>query len=223
MSISLSTKAKNRYGCATMCGCSSRAIPIGWCQPDSRSVAFAVLDIGEDHIQDHSYFGAIEAEMEKGGREALLDFLLRFDLKSVDLRVIPKTAALLEQKLSSLSPEQGWWLDTLARGELPWGIDEPGRCPACRLFDRYVKHASRHGARRRAIETQLGIFLRRYPPGLNKCEGVLQSLQRRRDDLCARERLRVPGACGVPRGVRQHRPTKTHLGRKGWLVDRADA
>ena len=132
---------------------------------------FATLDIGEARIQDAEYFAAIDAEMDNGGREALLDFLLHFDLTSVDLRAIPKTSALLDQKLSSLSPEHGWWLDTLARGELPWGVEEPARCPAFRLFDRYVRHASRHGARRRAIETQLGRFLHKHVPGLVKSEG----------------------------------------------------
>ena len=51
---------------------------------------FAVLDIGERHMQDHAYFAAIDAEMENGGREALLDHLLKFDLKSVDLRSNPE-------------------------------------------------------------------------------------------------------------------------------------
>ena len=132
---------------------------------------FVALDMGEEHIQDKPYFAAIDAEMDDGGREALLHFLLHFDLRSVDLRATPKTAALLDQKVSSMSPEQGWWFDTLARGELPWGCNEPGRCPASRLFDRYVRHASRQGARRRSIETQLGMFLRKYVPGLRKSEG----------------------------------------------------
>ena len=135
---------------------------------------FAVLEVGEAQITNAEYFAAIDAEMDAGGREALLDHLLRFDLKAegINLRNIPKTAALLDQKLSSLGPEQGWWLDTLSRGELPWGVDELGRCPASRLFDRYIKHASRHGARRRSIEVQLGMFLRKHVPDLIKSEGT---------------------------------------------------
>jgi Family of unknown function (DUF5906) len=133
---------------------------------------FAVLEVGEHHIQDAEYFAAIDAEMNGGGREALLDYLMRFDLEKVDLRKIPKTAALLDQKLSSLDPEKGWWLDELERGELPWGVEEAGKCPARRLFDRYVMHASRRGARRRAIETQIGVFLTRFVPGLRKNEGL---------------------------------------------------
>jgi hypothetical protein len=37
-------------------------------------------------------------------REALLDYLLKFDVKGVDLRTIPKTAALLDQKIATLDP-----------------------------------------------------------------------------------------------------------------------
>jgi Family of unknown function (DUF5906) len=133
---------------------------------------FAVLDVGDAHMEHHAYFAAIDNEMDNGGREALLEELLKFDLSGINLRKIPKTVALFEQKLASLSPEHGWWLDTLMRGELPWGFDEAGRCPAYRLFDRYIHHAGRHGASRRAIETQLGVFLSKHVPGLIKARGT---------------------------------------------------
>jgi hypothetical protein len=127
---------------------------------------FAVLDVGEEHMQDGPYFAAIDEEMDNGGREALLDYLMRFDLKTVDLRSIPKTAALAEQKVNSLDPEQTWWLDVLSRGELPWGCDRPNECPTAQLTDRYVLHAQRAGARRRSSEVKLGMFLRNWAPGL---------------------------------------------------------
>jgi hypothetical protein len=130
---------------------------------------FATLDVGEDHKEDHAYFAAIDAEMDNGGREALLHYLLNFDLTTVNLRTIPKTMALLDQKLSSLDAEQGWWLDVLSRGELPWGCElNSNFCPSDRLFDRYIRHAGRHGARRKSIQTQLGIFLTKHVPGLRR-------------------------------------------------------
>jgi hypothetical protein len=132
---------------------------------------FAVLDIGEHRMRDTEYFAAIDAEMDSGGREALLDHLLRVDLSKVDLRLIPKTAALLDQKVASLNSEQAWWLDTLTRGELPWGCDGRWQCPTEKLFDRYISHASKTGIRRRAIETQIGIFLTKHVPELNKKRG----------------------------------------------------
>jgi hypothetical protein len=84
---------------------------------------FAVLDVGEDRMQDHRYFAAIEKQMAAGGRAALLDYLLKFDLSRVNLRQIPRTAALLDQKIASLSPEMSWLLDFLRAGQLPWGCD----------------------------------------------------------------------------------------------------
>jgi hypothetical protein len=133
---------------------------------------FAVLDVGDAHKQDYPYFAAIDNEMDHGGRDALLHYLLNFDLSKVNLRAIPKTVALLEQKISSLNPEAGWLLDVLNRGELPWGCDEPGTCPTRCLIDDYITHASKRGARRRAIETKIGMFLSKYVPGLKRVEGM---------------------------------------------------
>jgi len=129
---------------------------------------FAVLDVGEDHMQDHAYFAAIDNEMANGGCEALLHYLLHFDLNSVDLRTIPRTAALLDQQIASLSPEKAWWLDTLHLGQLPLGAGTAGTCPTKHLFDRYMRHANRQGARRRSIETVIGMFLTKHVPGLRK-------------------------------------------------------
>jgi len=123
---------------------------------------FAVIDVGERCKEDHDYFAAIDEEMSNGGREALLHYLLNFDLSQVNLRVIPKTEALLEQIIETATPEQAWWLDTLKRGELPWGISEANTCPKKTLFRRYVQHANLQGTRRRAVEVKIGIFLTRY-------------------------------------------------------------
>jgi hypothetical protein len=133
---------------------------------------FATFDMGRKHEKDTDYFAAIDHEMNNGGREALLHHLLSVDLTKVNLRIIPKTAALLEQQVSSLTPEQSWWLDTLTRGELPRGCDEEGQCPSERLFDRYIARAIRQGARRRSIEVQIGAFLRKYVSDLRRVKAT---------------------------------------------------
>jgi hypothetical protein len=127
---------------------------------------FAFFDMGEEHTQDHAYFGAIDAEMKNGGREALLHHLLHLDLSAVSLRAIPKTEGLLEQKIASLSPEQAWWFDMLQRGRLPPGCEETDTCPAQLLFDDYIQHANKQGinAKRRSIETMLGMRIRQMAP-----------------------------------------------------------
>ena len=113
-------------------------------------------------MQDHAYFAAIDQEMDNGGREALLHYLLNFDLTQVDLRTVPKTAALLDQQLKSMTPEQAWWFEALMRGALPsrpQGINEPRICLKDDLFNLYILHARIQGINRRSTETKIGIFL----------------------------------------------------------------
>ena len=126
---------------------------------------WAVFDMGEDHMQDHDYFAAIDHEMDNGGREALLHYLLNFDLTQVHLRTIPRTAALLDQQMESMTPEQAWWFDTLMRGRLPpkvqrRGVDiEPPACIKTAVYQNYIRHANLTGVHYKSIETKLGMFL----------------------------------------------------------------
>jgi hypothetical protein len=123
---------------------------------------WAVFDIGEDHIQDKPYFAAIDHEMDNGGREALLHYLINFDLSQVDLRTIPQTAALLHQQIETMTTEQTWWFETLRKGVLPprpGGVDEPGVCQRDDLFEWYITHARIQGASHRSTETKIGMFL----------------------------------------------------------------
>jgi len=62
----------------------------------------------------------------------------------------------------------------LMRGELPAGYGSgPGRCSRSKLFDRYIRHASKQGVRRRSIEVQIGIFLGKNVPDLKKTETTI--------------------------------------------------
>ena len=62
---------------------------------------YFVLNVGDGHKQDVVYFAAIGHQMDTGGREALLDYLRRFDLSHFNLRLVPQTEALAEQKQHS--------------------------------------------------------------------------------------------------------------------------
>jgi hypothetical protein len=104
--------------------------------------------------------------MNEGGREALLYHLLyEVDCSQVNLRKIPHTLALVEQKLQAATTEQSWWLDLLRKGMLPGDWDGDGVAPSELLFDDYIEHAKKKGVSRRAIETQLGMFLNRVVGG----------------------------------------------------------
>jgi hypothetical protein len=128
----------------------------------------AVFDVLETRMANHPYFAAIEKEMANGGREALLWHLLHMDISGVNLRVIPKTTALLDQKISTMTPEQSWWLDVLKGGELPWGCEEAHMCPKKKLRTHYLEHVGKRGVRNRSSDTTFGSFLAKYVPELTQ-------------------------------------------------------
>ena len=127
-------------------------------------------------MQDHDYFAALNKEMVGGGKEALLDYLLKYDLSKVNLRKIPKSSALLDQKLESLDSQHKWWLDLLQRGELPGWSGDGNRCLSKVLFDNYIDHAQKSGVRSRSIETIIGMFLHKVAPGIRKREGSIYEI-----------------------------------------------
>ena len=151
---------------------------------------FAMLDVGDAHAQDHAYFKAIREQIDSGGREALLQYLLDFDISIVNPREIPKTAALVEQIIEGMSSEQAWWLDTLKNGKLPWGMEEANTCPRGKLFARYIKHAQQQGARRRSIETKIGMFLGKHVEPELKTHQAFYNVRDKRGDY-SREYGRV--------------------------------
>ena len=59
---------------------------------------YFVLDVSDAHKQDHVYFAAIAQQLVNGGRAALLHFLLYRDLTGFNIRVVPQTRALADQK-----------------------------------------------------------------------------------------------------------------------------
>jgi Family of unknown function (DUF5906) len=88
---------------------------------------YAMYEVGDQHIQDRSYFRAIQEELDADGHEAMLFDLLRYDLSSFDVGAVPDTAALQEQKRLSLPTDKQWWLDVLQRGYVcksELGLDE---------------------------------------------------------------------------------------------------
>lgn len=77
---------------------------------------FAVLDVGNGNQQDRSYFLAMLDQMEHGGYGALLYDMMKFDLKSIDIRELPATMALSQQKESSMDPVELYWFTCLQQG-----------------------------------------------------------------------------------------------------------
>ena len=74
---------------------------------------FAVLEVKEDVLKNHEYFKEIGDQMDNGGCEALRYFLENYDISKFNLRKIPQTDALFQQKLHSRNALDKWWYDAL--------------------------------------------------------------------------------------------------------------
>jgi hypothetical protein len=77
---------------------------------------FCVMDVSDSHLGDRPYFNKLNAQMESGGLAAMLHDLLKYDLSAFDVRTVPQTAALTDQKRHSLDSLHRWWLSVLQRG-----------------------------------------------------------------------------------------------------------
>lgn len=157
---------------------------------------FPVFDVSAAHQQDEEYFERIEKEMRSGGYQALLHHLRHVDISQANLRTIPQTAALWEQKVRTMDPIQRWWLHRLDRGTLPphgahftdkqsstyedawstWGIKGRGIVLCAELFENYIHHTKKTGLSRRSSETEVGYALRRLVPGLKRRRGFREEL-----------------------------------------------
>jgi hypothetical protein len=131
---------------------------------------FAVFDVADHWKEDHGRFARVYVELDNGGREALLADLLAVNLDAADapnLRLIPKTSALLDQKIRSLDPVAAWWLQRLIDGaQTHRSIAWRERVPISTLFNDYIRTNEKIGVRRRASETEFGTAFRRLVPDL---------------------------------------------------------
>ena len=84
---------------------------------------FFVLEMSEGHKQDHAYFETIKRDLEAGGFENLLHFLRTYDLSDFEVRKVPNTDALEEQKGHSLPPVQLFFRACLRDGNPPAGAE----------------------------------------------------------------------------------------------------
>jgi hypothetical protein len=132
---------------------------------------YLVLEMKESHKQDKSYFAAMQKQMDNGGYEALLYFLQTVDLSNFEVREVPDTKALQEQKLLSLSIEEEWWFRKLRDGRLHEDHSEWVRYIESEyLIEDFINYAEKWNFSRRGNETSLGKFLTKVAPHCEKIQ-----------------------------------------------------
>lgn len=158
-------EAAPNYVHLLMASNSDWVVPAG---PEERR--YLVIDVSADRMQDREYFKALRKEMDEGGSENLLHFLMTYDLSDYEVRAVPKTQALQDQKLLSLSPEQTWWYEKLHYGRM-LGEDTSWE-PEVQVKDiqeDYLGFMQRTGSYRKMSNVTLGKFLQKVcPPGYPK-------------------------------------------------------
>lgn len=120
---------------------------------------FAVTDVSDAQKNNSKYFDAIWHELQNGGLAALLHDLLEYG-DDLDLRQIPKTKALDDQKRHTADPEWQWWREVLT-DETFWKDTNSGWALIRDVFINYsetLKAANKKGER--SMQTSLGKFLR---------------------------------------------------------------
>jgi uncharacterized protein DUF5906/CHC2-type zinc finger protein len=152
----------NNYIRLLICSNHDWVIPAG---PEERR--FLVLDVGDRRRQDHAFFAELTKRMNEGGREALLYFLKHYDLSKVNLRGVPHTQALQENKLLSMKHADKFVYEVLVRGR--WSRLHEGwrQVVACHeVHSAYIEHAMRAGQSRKSTETELGRAIHKLLPGV---------------------------------------------------------
>lgn len=132
---------------------------------------YLVLDVGEKNKQDKSFFKALIAQMEGGGFEALLYYLQSVDLSDFQVRDVPDTNALQEQKLLSMGVDEEWWFRKLQNGRILDQDPQWERDVSCDAVTQdYTLYAEKWKFNRRGNETALGRFLTRVCPHIGKAQ-----------------------------------------------------
>ncbi|MGD9825036.1 TOTE conflict system archaeo-eukaryotic primase domain-containing protein [Desulfobacter sp.] len=101
---------------------------------------FFVVDVSDRHMQDYSYFAAIDHQMKNGGQAAMMHDLLNLDMSGVNLRTFKRTDGLFEQILNSMTTVQKYWFERLQDGSLRRQIPDGGWVAGVSKVEQYADY-----------------------------------------------------------------------------------
>ena len=104
---------------------------------------FAVFDVSVCKQQQSRYFAELQNWYNAGGASALLYYLQTFNIATTNLRLVPQTTALQDQKLEALNSVNQWFFNCLQNGEIRENrvagitVAFGSQCPKANLYDIY--------------------------------------------------------------------------------------
>ena len=127
---------------------------------------YAMLPVSERHREDYAYFDRLYKSLDPEAVGSLLRILRAWDYSSINLRRVPRTELLLENKVQSMNLVERFLYNALHTGEIlpghPW--QKPIEVHA--LLQEVNDSAQSHYEH--VNEMQLGIQLVQLLPGLRK-------------------------------------------------------
>lgn len=128
---------------------------------------YFVLDVSDRRAQNHAYFAAIDDQLITNGGlgfRALLGLLLRINSSAVNLRAVPETSGLKNQRIQSLFPAAAFLLDSLLDQKLTgieWFPDTLVNKDA--LYDDFILHARSRGKSHLPIKSEFSkVVIKAY-------------------------------------------------------------
>ncbi len=121
---------------------------------------FFVVEMGEENKQDHAFFKKVKSDIDDGGRESLLHFLMTYDLADFEIRRVPQTIALQDQKIMSMSSEVQWLFDKIWEAKtLRTSEDWKPDVLKDSWYDDYIDELQRQGRNFRMPRTAFWKFI----------------------------------------------------------------
>jgi hypothetical protein len=128
---------------------------------------YAVFDVSDHRLgQRAEYFDPILRQMDAGGLAAMIQDLLHRDISHFDVRDLPWTAALADQKKHSFDSLQRWWAAVLERGFLyqsrhgiPWFAQWHDFYTTELLWQSYTQWCNAARPFDRKSRVQLGVMM----------------------------------------------------------------
>jgi hypothetical protein len=178
----LSTKMALSYMRVIQNGNDNWLVPAGM-----ESRRFAVFDVSDELLQNTEFYGEMSIWLDNNGLEALMYYFNHRDITH-DIRKVPITEGLIEQRVSSMDSVTAMWLNILIAKRLPFvenlGIDGVKVVKEV-LFDHYCSQMRKTMTRTRSTETDFANKIRALVPkiingkpvkgGMGKPESLIKS------------------------------------------------
>ena len=119
---------------------------------------FFIPTISEARKGDHTYFKAIQDQLDGGGYEALLHHFLEIDLTDFNVRLVPQTEGLMQQRHQSLLPLEAWWVELLESGTLEGADPNAPHRAVSNTYQREIEIDVFNGTTQTRYVKQNGLF-----------------------------------------------------------------